>query len=302
MTNLSFKNLISASQLTHEDITLLINTALPFKNNSNTNTIQNTPILATLFFEPSTRTRFSFETAILKLNGNYISLESGLTSSIAKGESLEDMGKIISYYADIVAIRHPEINSAKRFSSQSSIPVINAGDGSNEHPTQTITDLITIFEHKHRLDNLNIAFYGDLNNGRTSNSLIRVLSTYNNNNFHFISPENLGISNEIKTILKSHNQTYTEYQSLNNFNTDVDILYVTRIQTERIDKVINPLPPLSIDTLPPLNKASLIMHPLPRITEIDKEIDKLDQATYFKQAENGLYARMALLSLLLKQS
>jgi len=200
---LSFKNLLTTQQLNHQDISLLINTAIEIKNTPLTNikAITPSPILASLFFEPSTRTRFSFESAILRLGGNYINLEQANTSSIAKGESLEDMGRVMSDYADIIVLRHPEIDSMKAFSQHTSVPVINAGNGSEEHPTQALIDLMTLYEHHQRLDSLTIGFWGDLKYSRTVNSLTKALANYSNNTFHFIATDDFQVSSSCETML-----------------------------------------------------------------------------------------------------
>jgi len=201
MKSLSFKNLITTEQLTHKDIDLLITQAIAFKNKPPKRHNTSPKILASLFFEPSTRTRFSFESAIIKLGGNYINLEQANTSSIAKGESLEDMGRVMSDYSDIIVLRHPDIDSMNLFTQHTTVPVINAGNGSLEHPTQTLIDLMTIYEHHQRLSNLTIGFWGDLKYSRTVNSLVQSLSSYNDNSFNFIATPEFQISSSTESIV-----------------------------------------------------------------------------------------------------
>jgi len=300
---LSFKNLLTTQQLNHQDISLLINTAIEIKNTPLTNikAITPSPILASLFFEPSTRTRFSFESAILRLGGNYINLEQANTSSIAKGESLEDMGRVMSDYADIIVLRHPDINSMKAFSQHTTVPVINAGNGSEEHPTQALIDLMTLYEHHQRLDSLTIGFWGDLKYSRTVNSLTKTLASYNNNTFHFIATNDFQVSATCETMLKQQNCDYVKTSSLNDCLEKLDILYVTRTQTERFTKTSSEyLSPLTKDLLQTIPKNCIILHPLPRVNEMGNDIDTLANAHYFKQSQNGLYMRMALINTLLQ--
>ncbi|MBH38517.1 aspartate carbamoyltransferase [bacterium] len=300
---LSFKNLLTTQQLTHQDISLLINTAIDLKNTplTNINAITPFPILASLFFEPSTRTRFSFESAILRLGGNYINLEQANTSSIAKGESLEDMGRVMSDYADIIVLRHPDINSMKAFSQHTTVPVINAGNGSEEHPTQALIDLMTLYEHHQRLDSLTIGFWGDLKYSRTVNSLTKTLASYSNNTFHFIATDDFQVSATCETMLTQQTCNYVKTSSLNDCLEKLDILYVTRTQTERFTKTLSEyLSPLNKDLLQNIPKNCIILHPLPRVNEMSNDIDTLANAHYFKQSQNGLYMRMALIKTLLQ--
>lgn len=299
----TFKNLLSTSQLTHDDISLLINDANTYKKNAKQNQIKNSKILASLFFEPSTRTRFSFESAIIKLGGNYINLEQADTSSISKGESLEDMGRVMSDYSDIIVLRHPDIDSMKLFTKYTTVPVINAGNGSLEHPTQTLIDLMTIYEHHQRLSNLTIGFWGDLKYSRTVNSLVQSLSRYNDNSFHFIATPDFQISPTTQDILNKSNCPFSTIANLDSFLDQLDVLYVTRTQTERFSKTASTyLNPLTKKELTNISESCIILHPLPRVNEMSTDIDTLDQAHYFKQSQNGLFMRMALLNNLLQQS
>ncbi len=302
--SLSFNHLLTSSNITPNDLSLIISTSLAIKENPKHCQFdhgKDCKVLATLFFEPSTRTRFSFESAILRLGGHFINLEQESSSSISKGESLEDMGRIMSSYADIIVMRHPEKNSVQQFATHASVPVINAGDGAHEHPTQSLTDLTTIYEHKKSLDQLNIGFYGDLKYGRTINSLITSLSLFKNNRFYFISTPELGISDTVKTTLTHNNLNHTEHHRLEDCLSDLDILYVTRTQTERFQSQGNltSLAPITTTNLKNAKSDLIILHPLPRVTEIHPDVDNLPYANYFNQAKNGLYTRMALMALLL---
>lgn len=262
-------------------------------------------ILATLFYEPSTRTRLSFEAAMLRLGGRIIGFSEPNSTSVSKGESLEDTIKIISCYSDIIAIRHPQEGSAKRASLYSDIPVINAGDGANQHPTQTLTDLSTIQNLKGRLSNLTVGLCGDLKFGRTVHSLIKALSRYSNNKVILISPDELKIPNYIKEeVLKNTSMEIQEVKSLEEVMDSLDILYMTRIQKERFNSEDEYLRLkdsyiLTKDKLRNAKDDMLILHPLPRVNEIHPEIDLDKRATYFKQARYGMYVRMALISKLL---
>jgi aspartate carbamoyltransferase catalytic subunit len=303
MKSLSFKNLITTEQLTHKDIDLLITQAIALKNKPPKRHNTSPKILASLFFEPSTRTRFSFESAIIKLGGNYINLEQANTSSIAKGESLEDMGRVMSDYSDIIVLRHPDIDSMNLFTQHTTVPVINAGNGSLEHPTQTLIDLMTIYEHHQRLSNLTIGFWGDLKYSRTVNSLVQSLSSYNDNSFHFIATPEFQISSSTESIVTNKQCSYTTTDNLDSCLSSLDILYVTRTQTERFSQTSeNYLTPLSKVVLKNIPESCSILHPLPRVNEMNIDIDTLPNARYFKQSQNGLFMRMALLDNLLQKS
>ena len=262
--------------------------------------------LATLFYEPSTRTRLSFESAMLSLGGSVIGFSEASSSSASKGESVADTIRVISCYADIVAMRHPKEGAPMVASMYSTIPVINAGDGGHNHPTQTLTDLLTIKREKGRLDNFTIGFCGDLKFGRTVHSLIEALSRYSGINIVLISPDELKLPSYVKIeILKEKNIPYTQTTDLLSVMPQLDILYMTRVQKERFfseeeylrlrDSYI--LTPEKLETA----KADLtIMHPLPRVNEIAVAIDKDPRACYFKQVANGKFARMALILKLLE--
>ena len=262
--------------------------------------------LATLFFEPSTRTRLSFEAAMYELGGNVLSMADAKSSSAVKGESVADTVKVISCYADIIAMRHPKEGAPYVASLNASVPVINAGDGGHNHPTQTLADLLTISREKGRFDNLTVGFCGDLKFGRTVHSLIEALARYNNVRFVLISPEELKLPSYVKNdVIKAKNHEYIQTTDLEKVMPELDVLYMTRVQKERFfneedylrlkdsyiltpDKLANAKPDLSI------------LHPLPRVNEISVAVDKDPRACYFKQVLNGKYMRMALILKLLE--
>ena len=263
-------------------------------------------ILATLFFEPSTRTRLSFESAMLNLGGNVIGFSDAQNSSASKGESVADTTKIVSGYADIIAMRHPKEGAPLVASMNTDVPVINAGDGGHNHPTQTLTDLLTIHREKGGFNNLTIGMCGDLKFGRTVHSLISAMSRYENVKFVLISPDELKLPDYIiQNELKAKNLEYVETASLEDVIGDLDILYMTRVQGERFfneqdyirlrDTYI-----LTPDKLESAKENLVIMHPLPRVNEIPVEVDNDPRARYFQQARNGKFIRMALIMKLLE--
>ena len=262
--------------------------------------------LATLFFEPSTRTRLSFEAAMYELGGNVLSMADAKSSSAAKGESVADTVKTISCYADIIVMRHPKEGAPYVASLNASVPVINAGDGGHNHPTQTLADLLTINREKGRFDNLTIGFCGDLKFGRTVHSLIQALSRYKNVKFVLISPEELKLPSYVKNdVIKANNLEYVQTTDLEGVMPDLDVLYMTRVQKERFfneedylrlkDSYI-----LTPDKLSNAKKDLSILHPLPRVNEISVAVDDDPRACYFKQVLNGKYMRMALILKLLE--
>ena len=257
-------------------------------------------ILATLFYEPSTRTRLSFESAMLRLGGSVIGFSSADSSSAAKGESVADTIRTVSCYADICAIRHPKEGSALVAAMNSGIPVINAGDGGHQHPTQTLTDLMTIHSIKGKLGGLNIGLCGDLKFGRTVHSLIHAMSMYSGNSFVLVSPEELKIPDYIRQEMLRHNIGFEETEDLQRSITDMDVLYMTRVQRERFfneeDYVrLKDTYILDRQKLAHAKKDLAVMHPLPRVNEISVEVDDDPRSVYFKQAHYGRYIRMALL-------
>ena len=264
--------------------------------------------LATLFFEPSTRTRMSFEAAMYELGGHVISMSSAASSSAAKGESVADTAKVVSCYADIIAIRHPKEGAALVAAQNASVPVVNAGDGGHCHPTQTLADLLTIRREKGGFENLTVGLCGDLKFGRTVHSLINALSRYRDVRFVLISPEELKVPSYVKRdVLKKQGIPYQQTTSLEDAIPDLDILYMTRVQRERFfneedylrlkDSYI-----LTPEKLRGAKEDMAILHPLPRVNEISVAIDKDPRACYFKQVLNGKYMRMALMLMLLKEA
>ena len=261
--------------------------------------------LATLFFEPSTRTRLSFEAAMYELGGNVIGFSEAQSSSAAKGESVADTCRTVSCYADIIAMRHPKEGAPYVASLKSTVPIVNAGDGGHNHPTQTLADLLTIRREKGRFDNLTVGLCGDLKFGRTVHSLINAMSRYDNVKFVLISPEELKIPEYLKDYLATNNIEFVESASLEAVMPELDILYMTRVQKERFfneadyirlkDTYI-----LSADKLENAKPDLCIMHPLPRVNEISTKVDDDPRACYFKQVLYGKYMRMALILKLLE--
>ena len=262
-------------------------------------------ILATCFYEPSTRTRLSFESAMTRLGGRVIGFSDAASSSAAKGESVSDTIRIISCYSDICAMRHPKEGAPMVAAERAGIPVINAGDGGHQHPTQTLTDLLTIRSMKGKLDNFTIGLCGDLKFGRTVHSLINALVRYKNIRFIFISPEELKVPDYITDMLKERNIPYEEVIRLEDVMPHLDILYMTRVQKERFfneEDYVRLKDFYILDTVKMTleKKDILVLHPLPRVNEISVEVDDDPRAAYFKQAQYGVYVRMALILTLLE--
>lgn len=261
-------------------------------------------LLATLFYEPSTRTRLSFESAMMRLGGKVIGFSDAGSSSVSKGESIADTIRVIGCYADIAAMRHPKEGAPKIASMYSNIPVINAGDGGHQHPTQTLADLLTIKSIKGTMSNLRIGCCGDLKFGRTVHSLIKAMSRYENNNFTLISPKELKIPDYVKKELDNKEIEYSETSNLESTIGSLDILYMTRVQKERFfneedyirlkDSYI-----LDKEKISRAKDDMIVLHPLPRVNEISHEIDSDPRACYFKQVKYGMYVRMALIVKLL---
>ena len=303
---MKLKHLIESQQLDIETIFTIFKRADELKNS----TVKplTGKILATLFYEPSTRTRLSFESAMLRLGGYVISTENAKEfSSAIKGESLQDTIRIVSSYADIIVLRHFEEGSSKIAASVSSIPIINGGDGGGQHPTQALLDLYTIWKEIGRVDNIVIAMVGDLKYGRTVRSLCYLLGKFRNVKIIFISPENFSIKDDIKEYLKRHDIKFEEQTDLNKHLPCVDVAYMTRIQEERVSaeeyQNIKIVYKITKENLNLLKENARLLHPLPHVGEIDLpiEIEQTDRrVAYFRQAENGLYIRMALLSYLLE--
>ena len=303
------KSVIVILDLTVEELDELINTALDIIANPQKYAhVCDGKKLATLFFEPSTRTRLSFEAAMYELGGNVLGFSAANNSSAAKGESVADTAKTVSCYADIIAMRHPKEGAAFVAAKNATVPVINAGDGGHCHPTQTLADLLTIRREKGGFDNLTVGLCGDLKFGRTVHSLINALSRYNNIKFILISPEELKLPSYVKKdVLVKNNIAYEQTTDLESAMPNLDILYMTRVQRERFfneedylrlkDSYI-----LTPDKLKNAKSDLSILHPLPRVNEISVAIDNDPRACYFKQVLNGKYMRMALILKLLKEA
>jgi len=301
------RHLIDAKTITPEYAGRLIASAEDIINNPQDYTTKcKGKILATLFYEPSTRTRLSFESAMLRLGGSVLGFSSQDSSSAAKGESVADTLRVVSGYADIAVIRHHKEGAALVASLYSSIPIINAGDGGHQHPTQTLTDLLTIHSVHKKLDNLTIGLCGDLKFGRTVHSLIEAMSQYKNNKFVLVSPQELIIPDYLREKMLKNNVSFTETEDLKQSIKDMDILYMTRVQRERF---FNEEDYVRLKDTYILDKQKLsnakenlaVMHPLPRLNEISTEIDSDPRAVYFRQAHYGRFIRMALIMDLLEE-
>ena len=302
------RSLINILELSVEEIDELIATACDIIENPDQYAEKcKRKKLATLFFEPSTRTRLSFEAAMYELGGNVIGFSEAKSSSAAKGESVADTAKTVSCYADIIAMRHPKEGAPYVASLNATVPVINAGDGGHNHPTQTLADLLTIWREKGRFNDLTIGFCGDLKFGRTVHSLISAMSRYSGVKFVFISPEELKVPGYVKESLKEKQIPYEQTTDFEAAMPKLDVLYMTRVQKERFfneedylrlkDSYI-----LDAKKLEYAKEDLTVMHPLPRVNEISVEVDKDSRACYFKQVLNGKYMRMALILKLLKEA
>ncbi len=301
------RHLLSPLDLTVEETDRLLDLASDIeKNRSKYSHLCDGKKLATLFFEPSTRTRLSFEAAMLNLGGSVLGFSSADSSSAAKGESVSDTIRVVSCYADICAMRHPKEGAAFVAASKSSIPVINAGDGGHQHPTQTLTDLLTIKSLKGRLGDLTVGLCGDLKFGRTVHSLIHALVRYPGIRFVLISPPELRIPDYIReSVLEANHISYKETTNLDDAMEDLDILYMTRVQKERFfneEDYIRMKDCYILDTekMKLAKPDMFILHPLPRVNEISVDVDDDPRAAYFKQAQYGVYVRMALILTLLE--
>lgn len=303
---MTLRHLIEPSDFSNEEMEELFELSKKIiENESNYNEVCKNKIMSSLFFEPSTRTRLSFEAAMYRLGGKVIGFSEPNSSSVSKGESIGDTIRTVACYSDIAVMRHPKEGAPKVAAMYSDIPIINAGDGGHQHPTQTLTDLLTIRMEKGEIKNLTIGCCGDLKFGRTVHSLIKSLSNYEGIKFILISPDELKVPEYIKKeILKKKNIEFEEVESLEESIDKLDILYMTRVQKERFfneedyirlkDTYI-----LTKDKLVSAKKDMMILHPLPRVNEIDVEIDKDPRALYFRQAKYGMYVRMALIIKLL---
>ena len=296
------KYLIDPMDLSVEEIDELIDIANDIiKDRTRYQDVCRHKILATLFFEPSTRTRLSFESAMLSLGGSVLGFSSASNTSASKGESVSDTISVVSSYCDIIAMRHPKEGAPLVATRKSTVPLINAGDGGHNHPTQTLTDLLTIYREKGRLDNLTIGFCGDLKFGRTVHSLTKAMSRYKNIKFVFIAPPELKIPEYLKhDLLDAKNLDYREVETIEEVIEDLDILYMTRVQKERFfnEQDYIRLKDTYILDLKKLEKSKsdlIVMHPLPRVNEITTEVDDDPRAKYFDQVQNGRFMRMALI-------
>jgi len=298
------RNIVSINDLTRKDLESIIQLAARFKSEGVSDYLAG-KVIATCFFEASTRTRLSFETAIQRLGGTFIGFSDGNNTSVKKGETLSDSIRIISSYADAIIMRHPQEGAARLAAEVSTVPIINGGDGANQHPSQTLLDLFSISECQGRLDNLSVAFVGDLKYGRTVHSLALALCHFNPT-FYFVSPEVLKMPFYIEQKIKELGVKFTYLDSLQAAAEQVDVLYMTRVQKERFDPTeymhIANQYVLKVDMLSKVKPSMRILHPLPRVDEIHHEVDALPQAYYFQQARNGIYAREALLALVLNQT
>lgn len=302
------RSIIDIVDLSTDDIKELINTANDIiANPTKYAEVCHGKKLATLFFEPSTRTRLSFEAAMYELGGNVLSVSSSASSSASKGESVADTAKTVSCYADIIAMRHPKEGAPFVAAANASIPLVNAGDGGHNHPTQTLADLLTIYREKGGFDNLTIGLCGDLKFGRTVHSLMNAMSRYKNTKFILISPEELRVPGYVKAMLDEKGIPFEETTDLTGVMPNLDVLYMTRVQRERFfneedylrlkDSYI--LEPSKLENA---KKDLAILHPLPRVNEISVAVDSDPRACYFKQVLNGKYMRMALIMMLLKEA
>lgn len=304
--SLSGRSLININDFSKDEWLEILNKAQRIKSQGTSayRDVLKDKVIATLFFEPSTRTRLSFESAIQRSGGSVIGFSGSTHTSIEKGETLEDTIRMVSEYADLIIMRHPESGAASRAEIISNIPIINAGDGSNEHPTQTLLDMFSIRETQGRLDNLSIGFAGDLRYGRTVNSLVKALSDFKDNKFTLISPNQVSITEQLRKFLQQKNTHFTETSNMESQLNNLDILYMTRMQKERFEHTedylaIKDAYVFGAKQLQKTKNNFKILHPLPRVKEISTDIDNDPKNYCFKQAANGVPVRMALLSLIL---
>lgn len=299
------RNLIQSEDFSVEEINQILSLSQNIiENPSKYSRVCEGKLLATLFYEPSTRTRLSFESAMYRLGGSVVGFSEPNSSSVSKGESLGDTIRTVSCYADVIVMRHPVAGSAEEAAKYTEIPFINAGDGGNQHPTQTLTDLLTIKSLKGSLDNHTIGLCGDLKNGRTVHSLVKAMSRYKGTKFIFISPDELKMPKYIKEAIQEQGHAYYETNNLDEVIGSLDILYMTRVQRERFEnqeqyEKLKNYYILNKSKMQNAREDMLVMHPLPRVNEIDVEIDFDERAVYFKQAKYGMFVRMALIMKLL---
>ncbi|MCX6221515.1 MAG: aspartate carbamoyltransferase [Bacteroidia bacterium] len=300
---MSKKNLISITDFSKEEYLKIMELSSQFEENPSQSLLKG-KVIATLFFEPSTRTRLSFETAINRLGGKIIGFSDSNSSSVSKGETLHDTIKMVSNYADLIIMRHPLEGSARYAAEVSDVPVINAGDGANQHPSQTLLDMYSIMKTQGRLDDINLFMVGDLKYGRTVHSLLMAMSQFKNPIFNFVAPPELAMPDEYKLYLSNKGIRYFEHLEFNDIINQADIIYMTRVQKERfIDPVeyekVKNVYILKNEMLANTKPTVKILHPLPRINEIHTNVDSNPKAYYFTQARNGVFTRMAIISHLL---
>lgn len=306
MVDFKSKSLISTKLLTKAEVEKILDVAdkfLPFARKEETSDIMKGRVMASLFYEPSTRTRLSFETAMQRLGGSVVSVVGLESSSLAKGETLSDTARVVETYADIIAVRHPKPGAPREMASAVQIPVLNAGDGAGEHPTQALLDLFTIRSEKGKIDGLKIAMVGDLKFGRTVHSLSYLLAHYDVE-ILLVSPEQLRMPQEVTDYLKEHEVPFKEMEKMDKALKEADVCYMTRIQQERFDdpseyEKFKGYYILTRELIEKHNPDLTIMHPLPRVGEISMNVDDLPGAAYFRQMQNGVAVRMALLALTL---
>ncbi len=296
------KSLVSITDYSKSEYLKILDVAADFENNSYQDLL-NGKVVGTLFFEPSTRTRLSFESAINRLGGKVIGFSDANSSSVTKGETLYDTIKVVSNYAELIVMRHPLEGSARYASENSKVPIINAGDGANQHPTQTLLDLYSIYKTQGKLDGLNICMVGDLKYGRTVHSLLMALSEFKAN-FNFISPDELKMPVGYKMYLDKLGLKYEEEKDIGENVKNADIIYMTRVQKERFSDPIEyertkNAYVLKNEMLNGAKPTMKVLHPLPRVNEIDIQVDSSKHAYYFEQTENGVYVRQAIISLIM---
>jgi aspartate carbamoyltransferase catalytic subunit len=294
------RDLISITDYSREEYLRIMELAAEFEKNPNQDLLKG-KVVASLFFEPSTRTRLSFETAISRLGGRIIGIADPGSSSVTKGETLHDTIKMVTNYADLIVMRHPLEGAARYAAEVATVPVINAGDGANQHPTQTLLDMYSILKTQGRLDNLNIFMVGDLKYGRTVHSLLMAMTEFENQIFNFIAPEELLMPEEYKIHLRERGIRYFEHLEFNDIISAADIIYMTRVQKERFS---DPIEYEKVKNVYILREKMLrntksnvrVLHPLPRVNEIHTDVDSSEKAYYFEQALNGVFTREAIIA------
>ena len=302
MANLKGKNLVSITDYTKDEYIQILNLAKEFESNPK-QSLLNDKVVASIFFEPSTRTRLSFESAANMLGARVIGFSNPAATSLQKGESLHDTIQMVSSYSDLIVMRHPRDGAARYAAEVSSVCVINAGDGANQHPTQCLLDLYSIRQTQGTLDNLNITMVGDLKYGRTVHSLVQAMCNFKAT-FHFVSPKELEMPESVKRHVQNNGLKYKEYTSLEDVVPFSDIIYMTRIQKERFSdpmeyERVKDCYVLDAATLKGCKDSMRVLHPLPRVNEIATDVDKTPYAYYFQQAQNGVYVRQALMAAIL---